>query len=88
MDGIETTRPVKSIHRVSEARITRKNLLALMEDDPQGIKEGVRVSKAEMNLYQAIERFLKWCPHPERCLKICENAIAYNLKHNGIREND
>lgn len=72
--GIETTREVKSIHKVSQIGMTKENLRALMEDG-DGRRDGSRVERAEENLRIAIRRFLKWCPHTERFQKIIAEEL-------------
>jgi hypothetical protein len=74
-DGIETTLPVRSVHRVPEHKVTYRHLYALTERDESGEREGERVRVAERNLRIAIRRLLKWCPDPDFLHRVVASEV-------------
>lgn len=66
---------VVSIHRVPEHKLSRRNLLALMEDG-DGLKAGERLEEAEDAMRRAIRRYLKAGGSPEIIRRCAEAAIS------------
>lgn len=77
--GIETTRPVVSLHRVPEGRLNGYRLKDLMEHG-DGIKHRQRLQAAEADLEDSIKRFLRICPYPDRVREAVELALLNSAK--------